>query len=92
MYFSLKSLLLNTRHLFIKEKRKPKFSLTHFQNKFWRYVVCLDDDDDNDCSAVVPTKCKKLSAYAANSSITDICASYNCSSIIVPTSLVSAQG
>ncbi|MFS7974840.1 hypothetical protein Hanom_Chr10g00873501 [Helianthus anomalus] len=91
MYLSLNSLLLNTRHLFIKEKRKPKLSLTHFQNKFWGYVVCLDDDDD-DCSTVVPTKCKKLSASAArNFPITDLSASHNCSSTIVPTSLKNLQ-
>ncbi|KAJ0606438.1 hypothetical protein HanLR1_Chr03g0078621 [Helianthus annuus] len=53
MYLSLKSLLLNSRHLFIKDKRKRKLSLTHFQNKFWGYVVCIDDDDDGDCSTVV---------------------------------------
>ncbi|KAM0026352.1 hypothetical protein Hdeb2414_s0020g00557281 [Helianthus debilis subsp. tardiflorus] len=45
MWLSLKSLLLNTRHLFIKDKRKRKLSLTHFQNKFGGYVVCLDDDN-----------------------------------------------
>ncbi|MFS8008553.1 hypothetical protein Hanom_Chr14g01274161 [Helianthus anomalus] len=49
MYFSLKSLLLNTRHLFIKEKRKLKLSLTHFQNKFWGYVVCLDHESLDSC-------------------------------------------
>ncbi|KAJ0808872.1 hypothetical protein HanPI659440_Chr01g0008221 [Helianthus annuus] len=53
MYLSLKSLLLNTQHLFIKDKRKLKLSLTHFQKKFWGYVVCLDHDDDDDCSTVV---------------------------------------
>ncbi|MFS7979096.1 hypothetical protein Hanom_Chr10g00923341 [Helianthus anomalus] len=43
MYLSLKSPLLKTQHLFINEKIKPMLSLTHFQNKFWRYAVCLDD-------------------------------------------------
>ncbi|KAJ0539986.1 hypothetical protein HanRHA438_Chr00c33g0855321 [Helianthus annuus] len=42
MYLSLKSLLLNTRYLFIKDKRKLKLSLSHFQKKIWGYVVCLD--------------------------------------------------
>ncbi|KAM0047583.1 hypothetical protein Hdeb2414_s0008g00265011 [Helianthus debilis subsp. tardiflorus] len=67
MYLSLKSPLINTRHLFIKEKIKPKLSLTHFQNEFWGYFVCLDDDDDDDdCSIVVPTERKKLSASAVS--------------------------
>ncbi|MFS8017718.1 hypothetical protein Hanom_Chr15g01383701 [Helianthus anomalus] len=43
MYLSSKSLILYTQHLFIKDKRKRKLSLTRFQNKFWGYVVCLDD-------------------------------------------------
>ncbi|KAF5761801.1 hypothetical protein HanXRQr2_Chr16g0769321 [Helianthus annuus] len=50
MYLSLKSALLNTRLLFIKEKIKPKLSLTHFQNKFCGYVVCLDDGNMMMCT------------------------------------------
>ncbi|KAM0065334.1 hypothetical protein Hdeb2414_s0003g00113601 [Helianthus debilis subsp. tardiflorus] len=38
----LKPLLLNTRHLFIKDNRKLKLSSSHFQKKFWGYVVFLD--------------------------------------------------
>ncbi|KAJ0739707.1 hypothetical protein HanOQP8_Chr06g0208721 [Helianthus annuus] len=66
MYLSLKPILFNTRHLFIKDNRKLKLSLSHFQNKFWGYVVFLDHvDDDDDCSTVVSsvivsTSCKMM--------------------------------
>ncbi|KAJ0568146.1 hypothetical protein HanIR_Chr06g0292811 [Helianthus annuus] len=63
MYLSLKPLILNNRHLFIKDNRKLKLSLSHFQKKIWGYVVFLDHVDDDDCSTVVfsvmvSTSCK----------------------------------